>query len=78
MICNDKGTGYHYSVFSCEGCKGFFKRSVQKSLNYVCKESQNCVVNRVTRNNCQYCRFRKCLEAGMKREGECAVHVSFR
>ena len=22
MICGDRGSGYHYSVFSCEGCKG--------------------------------------------------------
>lgn len=67
-ICCDKGSGYHYSVYSCEGCKGFFKRSVQKNLLYNCKEQQNCSVNKFTRNNCQFCRFKKCLEAGMKRD----------
>lgn len=69
VICGDRGSGYHYSVFSCEGCKGFFKRTVQKNLGYACKELQNCVVNKYTRNNCQYCRYQKCLNVGMKRDG---------
>ena len=69
LVCGDKGSGYHYSVFSCEGCKGFFKRTVQKFLTYTCKGSGNCNVSKFTRNNCQHCRFQKCLEAGMKKEG---------
>ena len=68
-VCGDKGSGYHYSVFSCEGCKGFFKRSVQRNLVYSCKENQNCAINKYSRNNCQYCRFQRCLEVGMKKEG---------
>lgn len=68
LICSDKGSGYHYSVYSCEGCKGFFKRTIQKDLTYKCKDSQICVINKVTRNSCQYCRFQKCLEVGMKRD----------
>ena len=70
QVCSDKGSGYHYSVFSCEGCKGFFKRTVQKNLVYTCKEQEDCAVNKFTRNNCQYCRFQKCVIAGMKKEGE--------
>ncbi|XP_033759088.1 retinoic acid receptor RXR-alpha-B-like [Pecten maximus] len=68
LVCNDKGSGYHYSVFSCEGCKGFFKRTVQKNLMYTCKDVGNCNINKFTRNNCQYCRFMKCQQMGMKRE----------
>nr|ASL70514.1 nuclear receptor [Brachionus rotundiformis] len=67
-ICGDKGSGYHYSVYSCEGCKGFFKRTVQKALVYKCREYQNCIINKQTRNHCQFCRFQKCLISGMKRE----------
>jgi len=37
---------------------------------YSCKESGVCSIDRVTRNNCQHCRFRRCLEAGMKKEGK--------
>ena len=67
-ICGDRGSGYHYSVYSCEGCKGFFKRTVQKDLQYKCREYQQCVINKQTRNQCQFCRFQKCLMTGMKRD----------
>ena len=33
-ICEEKASGYHYGILSCEGCKGFFRRSVLKSLDY--------------------------------------------
>uniref|UniRef100_A0A8C1JHT4 Nuclear receptor subfamily 2, group C, member 2 n=1 Tax=Cyprinus carpio TaxID=7962 RepID=A0A8C1JHT4_CYPCA len=60
--------GRHYGAVSCEGCKGFFKRSVRKSLTYSCRSNQDCVVNKHHRNRCQFCRLRKCLEMGMKME----------
>lgn len=70
LICGDRASGYHYSVLSCEGCKGFFKRTVQKNLIYTCKDSGkgSCVINKSTRNNCQYCRYHKCLQYGMRRD----------
>lgn len=30
-VCSDYASGYHYGVWSCEGCKAFFKRSIQGS-----------------------------------------------
>ncbi|KAL8625332.1 hypothetical protein ACOMHN_044475 [Nucella lapillus] len=68
LVCGDRASGYHYSVFSCEGCKGFFKRTVQKNLQYSCKEMGTCAINKFTRNSCQFCRFHKCLSMGMKKE----------
>eukprot|EP00058_Branchiostoma_floridae_P013146 XP_002598634.1 hypothetical protein BRAFLDRAFT_67031 [Branchiostoma floridae] len=66
-ICNDKASGFHYGVHSCEGCKGFFRRTIRKSLTYKpCDGS--CTVHRRSRNKCQYCRFQKCLNAGMSHD----------
>lgn len=67
-ICGDKASGKHYGVYSCEGCKGFFKRTVRKDLTYACREDRNCIVDKRQRNRCQYCRYQKCLMCGMKRE----------
>lgn len=69
FVCNDKSSGYHYGVSSCEGCKGFFRRSIQKNMVYTCHRDKNCIINKVTRNRCQYCRLQKCFEVGMSKEG---------
>ncbi|KAK5970712.1 Zinc finger C4 type [Trichostrongylus colubriformis] len=34
-ICDDRATGKHYGAISCDGCKGFFRRSIRKRHNYV-------------------------------------------
>lgn len=67
-ICGDRASGKHYGVYSCEGCKGFFKRTVRKDLSYACREDKNCTIDKRQRNRCQYCRYQKCLVCGMKRE----------
>ncbi|CAN8019953.1 unnamed protein product [Ixodes persulcatus] len=67
-ICGDRASGKHYGVYSCEGCKGFFKRTVRKDLTYACREERNCIIDKRQRNRCQYCRYQKCLSCGMKRE----------
>jgi len=70
-VCGDKSSGVHYGVITCEGCKGFFRRSQSSVVNYQCPRNKNCVVDRVNRNRCQYCRLQKCLRLGMSRDGEC-------
>ncbi|PAA46100.1 hypothetical protein BOX15_Mlig022363g1 [Macrostomum lignano] len=67
-ICGDRASGKHYSVYSCEGCKGFFKRTVRKDLKYTCRDERRCCIDKRQRNRCQYCRYMKCLAMGMKRE----------
>ncbi|XP_055355579.1 ecdysone-induced protein 78C-like [Paramacrobiotus metropolitanus] len=67
-VCGDKASGYHYGVTSCEGCKGFFRRSIQKQIEYRCLREGRCTVQRANRNRCQFCRFRKCLSVGMSRD----------
>ncbi|KAJ7428017.1 hypothetical protein WISP_02180 [Willisornis vidua] len=142
-ICGDRATGKHYGASSCDGCKGFFRRSVRKNHVYscrthqpwgdtvpipwtvgflkeetttatgffeisaflgvellpllrnpgisvifgssgktnsieakamaklVCKFSRQCVIDKDKRNQCRYCRLKKCFRAGMKKEAPC-------
>ncbi|KAJ8973186.1 hypothetical protein NQ317_009127 [Molorchus minor] len=67
-VCGDKASGKHYGVASCDGCRGFFKRSIRRNLEYICKENGQCVVDVTRRNQCQACRFKKCLQVNMKRD----------
>nr|AAC47163.1 hormone receptor 3 [Choristoneura fumiferana] len=67
-VCGDKSSGVHYGVITCEGCKGFFRRSQSTVVNYQCPRNKACVVDRVNRNRCQYCRLQKCLKLGMRRD----------
>lgn len=69
LVCGDRGTGKHYGIVACEGCKGFFKRSVRKNLHYRCQGNGACPIDKVQRNRCQRCRLNKCLTMGMKKEG---------
>lgn len=68
VVCGDKASGRHYGCTSCEGCKGFFKRSIRKQLGYACRGNKDCPVNKPHRNRCQYCRLQKCLAVGMRAE----------
>ncbi|KAM7298682.1 nuclear hormone receptor FTZ-F1 beta [Ixodes scapularis] len=67
-VCGDRISGFHYGIFSCESCKGFFKRTVQNKKHYVCLRGANCPVAIATRKKCPACRFDKCLRTGMKLE----------
>ncbi|XP_066594609.1 orphan steroid hormone receptor 2-like [Prorops nasuta] len=66
VVCGDRASGRHYGAISCEGCKGFFKRSIRKQLGYQCRGSKSCEVTKHHRNRCQYCRLQKCLAMGMR------------
>lgn len=59
-----------YIFYLISGCKSFFKRSVRRNLTYSCRGSRNCPIDQHHRNQCQYCRLRKCLKMGMRREGK--------
>jgi hypothetical protein len=83
-VCSDAAICLHYGAITCEGkieillkitlfllfigCKGFFKRSVQKKSVYVCAGNKNCPIDKRYRSRCQYCRYQKCLAVGMVKE----------
>ncbi|XP_062367232.1 nuclear receptor subfamily 1 group I member 3 [Cinclus cinclus] len=67
-VCGDRANGYHFHVMSCEGCKGFFRRSVIKGVRFTCPLARRCPVTKAKRRQCQACRLQKCLDVGMRRD----------
>lgn len=66
-ICGDEISGFHYGTFSCESCKGFFKRTVQNKKAFACHSSDGeCNITSFNRKRCPACRFTKCIKAGMR------------
>lgn len=74
-VCGDKVSGYHYGLLTCESCKGFFKRTVQNKKVYTCVAERSCHIDKTQRKRCPFCRFQKCLEVGMKLEGEWSFQI---
>ncbi|XP_032948809.1 nuclear receptor subfamily 1 group I member 3 isoform X2 [Rhinolophus ferrumequinum] len=68
VVCGDRATGYHFHARTCEGCKGFFRRTVGKNTGLSCPFAGSCKINKAQRRHCPACRLRKCLDAGMKKE----------
>lgn len=73
-VCGDRASGYHYNALACEGCKGFFRRSVTKENKYTCKYGDGCEIDMYMRRKCQACRLKKCYKVGMR--SECVVPES--
>ncbi|XP_077996097.1 uncharacterized protein LOC144449439 [Glandiceps talaboti] len=69
QVCGDTSSGLHFGVYTCEGCKCFYRRSIREGARYMCAKSGNCCITPDTRNSCRYCRFYRCLALGMSPEG---------
>jgi len=66
-VCGDMAPDHmHYGGIACFSCRAFFRRSVDKSSSYQCLDGMNCTIDVGSRRSCQFCRFQKCLRAGMK------------
>ncbi|ELU03757.1 hypothetical protein CAPTEDRAFT_101804 [Capitella teleta] len=72
-VCGAPSSGFHFGAITCEGCKGFFRRTIKERdiLKYQCSREGTCIITTATRNICKFCRYQKCLDAGMKADGEC-------
>jgi len=78
LVCGDRASGYHYNALACEGCKGFFRRSITKVSKYACKYGGECEIDMYMRRKCQDCRLKKCYTVGMRPEcvvpeAQCAI-----
>nr|XP_043871754.1 nuclear receptor subfamily 1 group I member 2 isoform X2 [Solea senegalensis] len=67
-VCGDQARGFHFNALTCEGCKGFFRRAIQRSMQLHCPFMNNCAITKNNRRSCQACRFNKCQSIGMRRD----------
>ena len=67
-------SGKHYGILACNGCSGFFKRSVRRRLIYRCQAGTGlCMIDKAHRNQCQACRLKKCITMGMNKDGKAHI-----
>ncbi|KAK1898958.1 Vitamin D3 receptor A [Dissostichus eleginoides] len=67
-VCGDKATGFHFNAMTCEGCKGFFRRSMKRKASFTCPFNGTCTITKDNRRHCQACRLKRCVDIGMMKE----------
>ncbi|PIC21712.1 hypothetical protein B9Z55_026451 [Caenorhabditis nigoni] len=63
-VCKKPAFCEHYGVFSCNSCKSFFKKALDKGPHY-CLKLGVCMKNPDLMSKCKACWFQKCVELGM-------------
>ncbi|XP_066224945.1 vitamin D3 receptor [Saccopteryx leptura] len=67
-VCGDRATGFHFNAMTCEGCKGFFRRSMKRKALFTCPFNGDCRITKDNRRHCQACRLKRCVDIGMMKE----------
>ncbi|XP_041744636.1 vitamin D3 receptor B isoform X1 [Coregonus clupeaformis] len=67
-VCGDKASGFHFNAMTCEGCKGFFRRSMKRKASFTCPFNGSCTITKDNRRHCQACRLKRCVDIGMMKE----------
>ncbi|NXL91651.1 VDR protein, partial [Alectura lathami] len=67
-VCGDRATGFHFNAMTCEGCKGFFRRSMKRKAMFTCPFNGDCKITKDNRRHCQACRLKRCVDIGMMKE----------
>ena len=69
-ICGEMTINHsHYGGVVCDSCKAFFRRTVvnpSKKSERCRLGNGKCSLRKERRNNCPFCRFKLCLQTGMK------------
>ena len=69
-ICGELTINHsHYGGVVCDSCKAFFRRTVvspSKKSERCRRGNGKCSLRKERRNNCPFCRFKLCLQMGMK------------
>ncbi|KAI3384582.1 hypothetical protein SNEBB_000067 [Seison nebaliae] len=68
-VCGDAGKRLYTNskVILCFACTKFLDRSLisNNSGKYKCRVSGNCAITRLSRGQCAFCRYQKCLSVGL-------------
>ncbi len=75
LVCSSPSSGIHFGVVTCEGCKGFFRRTIAQKSKLQCHGNGNCEIGSFTRNNCRSCRLNRCLLVGMSLTSTIAISI---
>lgn len=76
-VCGEPNAGWHCGTVTCEACKKFYLRTVDSQMEKTFKcsrKTENCVITKATRVNCAFCRYKKCLQVGMVKNGKFNIY----
>lgn len=69
VVCGERASGFYFGALVCLPCKSFYIRCTKDGEpTFTCQCNGNCDIVKQGRIRCQYCRYQRCLMAGMCRK----------